>query len=548
MRIRVNNEWLDMAKTLVGVHWANMRFSDAFQDAYSTDFELPMTTKNMRLLDVFSVLSRSGDPYASMVACCVVIDGLSSDGLISIDGVSGELIRCTVYFAQLPTALSEPVTRLVTDNADTIVDFTDRTLEGESSRVGEVNYTLYQTAGNIIRPNVKLSYLLSQLTAATGINLPTVPDTLRIIGSRQVVCPQNARQLIEWSVSSYTNYEISRHGQHIANEVDTTNKWVTINRAATLALSLYWSTTAAISGAMARIQISSNGGQNWANIQDVPLDGSERQPVAFSVALQSGDIWRILFIGWSGTLMSICDYSGYEITADDYGVPLVFDRDADYSLPSWVDEDASFVYYGVLANISTFTTRELLSSLAWMMGKRIRFTPFAVEMVDANVSKFIEARIDSVDFGCDKLGRTIKIESANGETLASASIDNTKLQDTATLHKSIFARLQGVDSWNIVAVDFYSNNGDGWAAQDYNGGVALAVQTVHSSGMLYLQPWGDWSMLGIDTLRRVALIDAVTLDEISGCDYVYIDGHKYMLIEGDRDEETGLINFKALII
>ena len=183
-----------------------------------------------------------------------------------------------------------------------------------------------------------------------------------------------------------------------------------------------------------------------------------------------------------------------------------------------------------------------------MMGKRIRVTPFAVELVDADVSKSIEARIDSVDFGCDKLGRTIKIESANGETLASASIDSSKLQDTATLHKSIFARLQGVSAWNIVNVDFYTNNGDGWAAQDYNGGVALAVLTAHSSGTLYLQPWGEWSMLGIDTLRRVAMIDAVTLDEISGCDYVYIDGHKYMLIEGDRDEETGLTNFKALII
>lgn len=535
-----------MSKTLVGVHWSSLRFSDAFQDAYSTDFELPMTAKNMRLLDVFSVLSRRGDPYASMVACCVVIDGLSSDGLISVDGVSGELIRCTVYFAQLPTALSEPVTRIVTDNADTIVDFTDRTLEGESSRVGDVNYTLYQTAGNIIRPNVKLSYLLSRLTAATGINLPSVPDTLRIIGTRQVVCPHNTVQVLDLNWGD-TSGEWLRTGQHITNEVGSEGVTVQQNRPARVEISA-WVHTAIISGSAIVALQASEDGSTWTTrpLQSGGVGTTTHTTLQMTMTSQTK--WRIQCSGWQGRIVLVCRWSNYAITDNDYDVPLVFDRDADYSLPSWVDEDASFVYYGVLANLPTFTARELLSSLAWMMGKRIRVTPFAVELVDADVSKSIEARIDSVEFGCDKLGRTIKIESANGETLASASIDSSKLQDTATLHKSIFARLQGVSAWNIVNVDFYSNNGDGWAAQDYNGGVALAVLTAHSSGTLYLQPWGEWSMLGIDTLRRVAMIDAVTLDEISGCDYVYIDGHKYMLIEGDRDEETGLINFKALII
>lgn len=534
-----------MSKTLVGVHWANMRFSDAFQDAYSTDFELPMTAKNMRLLDVFSVLSRNGDPYASMVACCVVIDGLSSDGLISVDGVSGELIRCTVYFAQLPTALSESVTRIVTDNADTIVDFTDRTLEGDS-RVGEVNYTLYQTAGNIIRPNVKLSYLLSRLTAATGINLPTMPDTLRIIGSRQVVCPQNTVQVLDldWGDTSGTWRMV---GQHITNETSTDEVMMQQNRPARVEISA-WVHTAIISGSAIVALQASEDGSTWTTrpLQSGGVGTTTHTTLQMTMTSQTK--WRVQCSGWQGRIVLVCRWSNYTITDNDYDVPLAFDRDADYSLPSWVGEDASFVYYGVLANLPTFTARELLSSLAWMMGKRIRVTPFAVELVDADVSKSIEARIDSVEFGCDKLGRTIKIESANGETLASASIDSAKLQDTTTLHKSIFARLQGVSSWNIVNVDFYSNNGDGWAAQDYNGGVALGVLTTHSSGTLYLQPWGDWSMLGIDTLRRVTMIDAVTLDEISGCDYVYIDGHKYMLIEGDRDEETGLTNFKCLLI
>lgn len=545
------NEWLDMAENDVSVHWASQRFSDILTDSFSTDFELPMTARNLRLLDVWSVLNRGAEPYGDMVACQVMMQGYSSDALLSVTGCTESAIQATVYLANLPVALRKRVRELVHDSDDTIMDFTQRALEG-ATRQGEANFTWYLTNSSIVRPNVKVSYILEQIAAAANINMPVLSDDYRIIGTSQVVAPYNRRQalLLSWYGGQG---EWLKYGQHITNEVDTDNGTVVMNRQARMQLTAFVR-PAVITGEtntpVTWLQVRSNGG-SWQPVAQLETGavGTVSITTTPTLTLPADVEWRIYCYGWMGQAFLDCTYYSYNVYDDDYNVKLNFDVNADYSLPTWVTGDTvSYVYFGVMANIPDITVRELLSSLSWMLGQRIEVQPLSVAFTQTDVSKSIQGRILSYEFACDKLGQVTRVESADGGVLASTQLFNTKLADEVTLHKSIFAQLYGAGVWGTVELDLYRDDNGTWVAEDYKGGVAIAKMNISGSGTYYLMPVTEWSMFGVDALQRVCMIEAVTREDLNNTDYAYIDGHKYMLIEGDRDEITGLTTFKGLLV
>lgn len=549
MKIIINGEYLDVPNVGVNTHFVNMNFSDVFADAYTTDIELPMSAKNMQLLNVWSVLSRDGEPFGAMRKCSVVSRGSSCDAQLSIDGASEGVIKATLYISAFPASLNGVVNRLVVDDVDSIVDFTKRALEVEVQRESAANFTLYQTAGNVIRPNVKLSYLLERLSAATGIELPTVESDLRIVGSRQVVCPQVTLQAYgaKWQVGSNITY---RYGQHITNAVSVTDGLMVTryNRDVNVGLKVYITPTSVSSMSQLIVQTRSEGG-TWANTYTLPVGQVGTTTIHYlSPVFVEGDEWRIINGGWLGELFIVATHSRYDIKLNDYDVPLEFNSSADYEIPSWVADEISFVYYGILCNLPSFTCRELLSSLAWQRGERLDVKPWAVLFSQSLRVKDITAKMLSVNFCSDKLGRTTKVESAGGEVLASFALENDGLAESVTLHKSIFAKIVAVGSWQIAEVDFYTADGGGWKADNYSGGVVLLRRVQHPDvGTMYLQPL-SWSMLDVDALTRVAEVDAITAADLSNCDVVVFEGHKFLLVEGDTDELTGITNFKAFVI
>lgn len=550
MQIQIEGEWLDMSDSDISLHWTAFRFSEVLTDTFSNDFDLPLTAKNMRLLGLYSVLSRQGDPFADMLPCWLTMQGEGGDGMLSVNGIHDGVVSVTVYMSAIPDVLRQVATRLVVDNDDTIMDFTNRSLETSSSRIQPCNYTTYNSAngGNIMHPNVKLSYLLSQLSTVTGKTLPTVSDNYRLLATRQVVCPQAAKQALylRWGVGSH---EWVTTGQHITNEVDSNNLSVVMNRNASVLMTVYTLTAVVTPSPVVELQARANGG-SWNHVATLNTMASATTPAVTTVgtSFAAGTEWRIMATDWNGEVFIGCDWRTYTVTDDDYSVPLNFDLSANYTLPTWVNMSISYVYFGVLANLPTFTVRELLSSLAWMLGQRVTVTPWEIQLTAANIEKEIAAEITAIDFDSGSIGRVTKVESAKGDTLGSVTIANDKLQDSKTLHKSIFALLKGVGVDNIVELDLYSEQDGKWKAVDYDGGVALAWAVEHTSGYIYLQPVEGWTLDGFAQLSRVCEVQAVTRESVSGCDYVTIDGHRYMLIEGDSDEQSGLTTFKALII
>lgn len=550
MEISVNSEWLDMPQdAAVSMHWSGQRFSVVFADEFSTDFELPRTAKNIRLLDVWSVLARQGEPFGNMVPCLAVMRGWQGDGALSIDGMTADDIKVTLYARGLPESLKGDLRDIVTDTAETIIDFTTTQLE-QSGSVKAVNRTLYADRVAVVRPNVRVQWLLSLIASNTGITMPTVDADMRIVATRQVVCPQNTVQVLDATWGD-TSGEWTRSGQHITNEVGSEGVTVQMNRAATVQVSA-WVHTAIVSGtAVVAIQASEDG-STWTTrlLQSGGVGTTTHTTIQMSTTANTQ--WRIQCSGWQGRIVLVCRWANYTITADDYDTALKYDRNGNYSLPSWVGESASFVYFGTIANLPTFTVRQLLSSLAWQSGQRLDVQPSAVTLSPATRSAEIEGEISAVNFACSALGQRTVVEAANGDTLAEVQIPNASLESVKTVHKSIFAKLQSVDASNYAYIHLYDLDESGAAVPVTFEGVALARAVAFVSGALSgtvrLVPYAEWSMLGLDELSRVCEVQGVTEADISALDFVTLHGYRLMLIDGDRDELSGLTTFKSLLI
>lgn len=550
MEISVNSEWLDMPlDAAASMHWSGQRFSDVFADEFSTDFELPRTAKNIRLLDVWSVLARQGEPFGNMVPCVAVMRGWQGDGALSIDGMTADGIKVTLYARGLPESLKGDLRDIVTDTNETIIDFTTTQLE-QSGSADAVNRTLYADRVAVVRPNVRVQWILSQIADKTGVAMPTVDADMRIVATRQVVCPQNAVQVFDATWGD-TSGEWLRTGQHITNEVSSEGVTVQMNRAATVQVSA-WVHTAIVSGtAVVAIQASEDG-STWMTrlLQSGGVGTTTHTTIQMSTTANTQ--WRIQCSGWQGRIVLVCRWANYTITADDYDTALKYDRNGNYTLPSWVGEKASFVYFGTIANLPTFTVRQLLSSLAWQSGQRIEVQPSAVTLSPATRSAEIEGEISAVNFACSALGQRTVVEAANGDTLAEVQIPNASLESVKTVHKSIFAKLQSVDASNYAYIHLYDLDESGAAVPVTFEGVALARAVAFSSGTLSgtvrLVPYAAWSTLGLDELHRVCEVQGVTDADISALDFVTLHGYRLMLIEGDRDELSGLTNFKSLLI
>lgn len=545
MQIRVNGEWLDMAQSDIAAHWGNMRFTDVFADDYTTDFELPMTAKNVRLLDVWSVTSRDGEPFGDMVNCWVMMRGVGKDARLSVNGISGGAIQVTVYIANFPEVLRGVVNRLIVDNDDTIVDLTKRTMETAATSQAGVNFTAYLTAYDVIHTNVKVNYLLKRIAAETGITMPTVDDELRLIATRSVVCPQVTKQALLISMAG-SSMHYTQYGQHITNEVDADKVVVKMRKSAAVKFTIYAKSGFNVTTDRLFLQ-GSNDGVTWGIVGEINRGAhDEVVTTVINASFGVGAYWRVYSAGWVGSVFIAAEWSRYTITDDDYKVTLNYDDTADYNLPTWVDAEISYVYFGTLANLETFTARELLSSLAWYMGKRLEIDINDIALVDADTSTEIQAELTAYRFDSEHLGRSTKIESANGETLTEVTIDNSKLADSVTLHKSMFAKLQPQPLLGgVVMLNLYEKT-DGKMSPISFSGSALAIAR-EVSGVVALYPADEWALLGIDTLVRVCEVEGLTREDISRYDYVVVDGHRYMLIEGDIDDNTGYTTFKALL-
>lgn len=547
MRILINSTELDVtAGQDVSFHFANMRFSDVFANSFSTDFDLPLTSNNIRVLGVYGLIDRPQQLFGSLIECQVLTRGENRRGRMQVNSIKDGAVNVTLYMSELPTELSLPLARLIPDTAATIyswLDWESRAYETPSSSRAFDNKTYYDRGDGIpVMPNVKLSELVARIATASGmtINTGTLAD-YRLMCSRLVVCPQNQRQIIYYECNN-TAMTLQRAGQHITNEVKSDPVDIAtvpaypieINRDCRIYLVL--SAVRSLSATEIAVWLQHNGA--WSS---VTLTSGRA-----IINATAGDI--VAFTStYTGSLIVDLTISEYEIREDDYNTPLTLDVGADYSTPSWYTGGGAYVYIGLMCNLPQLTAKELLSAIGWQLGKIIEVNDMSLTYNQPNRYATIDAEIVSYAPQSDALGRVNVIQGANGGRLAKFYIDAV-LQAEKVFHKSPFVLLSTAlhgDNMQWAVIDLFERT-DPFDFVGVEGGVLTVAASSGTTSYLTASP--AVSFLGVDALAFVMEIEGVTLADITHLDYVVINSHTYMVEQGDTDELTGMTTFKALLI
>lgn len=297
------------------------------------------------------------------------------------------------------------------------------------------------------------------------------------------------------------------------------------------------------------------------------------------VAFEDGDEFALHY---SGSAQSpkrnvrytvVMEYEDYEWGEDDYDEDLVYipapfgiwgiirltsdfayDFKCDFSGDGFGTNplDYSFTYFGAYSNLERETTvREYLTSLCWVHNQKLKLDRNELIFQNANQKKAITSNITTITPSSDKLGQTNTICYRDSDEPTEFKIDNEFLENEKTLHESIFYTGDVIPQYSYEMTYSEKNNDEGnqWITdinvkfEDFDAVIMTAVQT--SEGYkLYRAP--VITGFGLPDLTNSQQISAQTRRDISNLDYVYIDGHKYMLIDGEFDLETFITDFNAI--
>ena len=214
--------------------------------------------------------------------------------------------------------------------------------------------------------------------------------------------------------------------------------------------------------------------------------------------------------------------------------------------------DYSFTYFGAYTNLDReVTVREYLTSLCWVHNQKLKLDRNELIFQDANQKEAITANITAITPSSDKLGQENMIDYRDSERPSKFEIDNEFLENEKTLHESAFYSGDVIPqySYEMTYSEETNDEGNQWITdinvnfEDMDAVIMTAVET--SDGYkLYRAP--DIIGFGLPELTNAQQISAQTMRDISNLDYVYIYGHKYMLIDGEIDLNTYITEFNAI--
>lgn len=284
------------------------------------------------------------------------------------------------------------------------------------------------------------------------------------------------------------------------------------------------------------------------------------------------------------------EYADYEINEDDYNTDLVYCSKHptlwqwgpdDELIPHYFDgrtenfriyyangsvENISMTfpwrgisYFGYYCNIGDITLKELYFGLCWLYEKRPEREMRKMFLVNANETATLQnAVITEMRPSSDKLGKVTNVAWAGekGKTTLS-TIDSVWLNDEVTRHTSPFAYVEKV-AGGLARINQYtitsSYNEDGetdWNVE-YNEpeGAVLTLYGQYGRVNRYgLLPPPPINKMGIEKLTQCMEVTIETFDaEVKDKDYLYLDGRKFMVVEGNTDLNSNQSTVTALLV
>lgn len=311
---------------------------------------------------------------------------------------------------------------------------------------------------------------------------------------------------------------------------------------------------------------------NW-NIDDILMFDDY-------VAFEDGDEFTLHYSG-SAQLPKrnvrytvVIEYEDYEWGEDDYDEDLIYipapfgiwgiikltsdfayDFKCDFTGDGFGTNgplDYSFTYFGAYSNLEReASVREYLTSLCWVHNQKLKIDKNELIFQHASVESDIIANLKTIEPSNSHLAQENIITYRDSENPVKFKIDNEFIDREKTIHESIFYTGDVIPQYNYEMT--YSGvtgaGGSEWITDinvNFEDLDAVLMTAVYDGEKYVLRHAPDLIGFGLQELKNAQSITAETLTDVSDSDYVFIDGKKYMLIDGEIDLNTYITEFNAI--
>lgn len=583
IQISIAGGQLDVPAQEISTSFKSMRFSSPLQDAFSTDIELPKTAHNVRLLGAYGELDR-GQLFGQRIECFVTSETRTDAGFLTVDRITSESITVTVYFSILPLdSFDKTVREILTDDITTAIPLKWRNHgSGQWTSAdavtapsqwwvcnSELNFggtTTVDSVRNAASPaSIRFDDLMGRIATRLGVGMPSTGSTLRIM-AKNVKQARNVPSvcMCKWKLRLY---QFSAKYQPQLGMTITPDQYgvqYTFDQNCTVhfyifANTSYGRTLNDSDNKDIQTIIKKNGniigsytfpaGRHF-NSGAYYITAAATPSDTFYIDSHSDDgedvSYLALYKVWTeGMVNTDADYPDdmtvFDRCIDDYYIGGIHYQDNVAKCPV-------FAYQGIMQNIGDDTIKTLLPSVCWQLGLRLKFESGALAMV-APVEEKVLRHAELVSYApvFDGLGQHNKVTYktvGDAEPARSFYINNSRLKDEVKVQELV---LYSADYFSHLYAPIYTwsydEDRDAWSREPQELSGIVAGTEGNNGWLEYLK---NPSFLGLENLGKVALLTLRTDENVSLYDYVWYDGHKLMVVEGNTDEETGITEFTAL--
>lgn len=604
--IQIEGGSLDLYKQDISWEWTNIRFADGIKDQYSTDVEIPKTMNNMNLLGISGLLDSSSQLFGTHIQPCILgINGTMMDVYLQVVGITEDSITICLYERTLPEEIrGKDVSRLVVDTNNTIVAWNINTLNAYPSFFYKYGYGMpYDNKYAQYHPVMKANRIIDNINNVCGVNVQHVSEDWYVMATRKNVCPQNWRQTME-GVYSGGKFHIMG-GQHITNDLafsynNTDNNKITFNRHCVVNINLWVSWHAKSNGYSIPFVVNhwkaatGTNDTHQLNMRgDLYTNYVDQTQLSFTVEEYDHISFNVIDGSHMNMVRCVADMTitDYNINDDDYGVnmdyvgrlprlivynyaansydPLYFDATTYYT--SYHERHTSttkhqkiespwtsFAWFGYYTNLPEMKVSDFLWGLCWLRGEKIIIEQSALLFVPTNETCVLEnAVITEISPQSDKLGMHNYLKFDGQENVQSLmDIDNEWLATDVTLHQSPFGFIREDNQFIGTAKQYsnpeYDEETEGYSCDFEEVGFLVWENITHVGNMQVTSEYIkniQIQTMGLEKLTQSMECTIETRDNtLTDVDYVYLDGRKFMVVDGNTDLNTNETTLTCLLV
>lgn len=619
----LNGQSLDVYSQDIEWSWKNIRFSDGIEDQYSTDISLPKTFKNARALEVSGLLDSATQLYGSQLTpCTLTVNGTIMDVYLQVVGITEDEISVCLYQRTLPDEVfGKKIREFVHDDSDTIRVWSVNSGTAYPNDFPMYNYGSPTNTRYAQRHQSRqLDWVIGKLNnALQDFTLPTVDSSLYLMGAQKKVCPENPKQIVEFTLEGGSDDFVLVGGQHVVNDLEgydglskvgeSSTKEITFNRDCTAVLNarISWGRKMTTGLNTFMVSLFRNGSfeYDWQIHINSGIDKRNGYVTSqITLHINEGDTFFLKFLSPTTnnaynkfelvTGVLEFTYSDYTINDDDYDIDLVYcnrhpclrqwfpsdygyynhwfdGRTEDYYIYNWdgsLNLSQTFSldfpwrgisYIGYFCNIGDITVKEMYFGLCWLYNKKPFRNTRELVLRDTNESLVLEkAIISEIRPSSSQLGKKTTAKWCDDFEIVLTRIDNTWLADEANRHKSPFLHIEKV-AGGLARIDQYeiTSNYDpekdetSWECnyEEPKGAVLVRYGQYGRLGRWGLVPPPEIKPMGINFIDQCMEVTIKTTDyDVKDKDYLYVNGHKFMVVEGNTDLNKSISEVTALLV